>query len=422
MRYMDDRIGQVLAVLQRAGGAGGDGDRRLRRPRRAVRRVGRLRRPLHGGERGADTVPLVVAWPGVVTAPGRRGLRRPGLQRRPGADAVRAARAAAAGRAGTGPRSPASCAARRRRTGGRYVVYSHGLYSCQRVVRTHRWQLTRTYHPGAFLARAGACCTTWPHDPYQTTNLAARHPEVVAELDHLLAAVAERAARAPRGGRRPVAAGGGDGAVEVRHPRLLAAAPGGLGAAGDGGRRPGAPRPRPAGLTRRRPLPGAAPPAPRPAGCSRHSWLCSAAAPGRRNRPQPHPRQPRPPLRPVVEPGGGGPGHRPRLPHRPEVAGGEHVDELLEQRVTGQELLERRRSPWRSCSPAATGRRRRGQRGHSGDAHSATACGPLRGSGARPRTPGGSATARPEVPPGTPRASAARTPASGRRSRRRRGP
>ena len=39
---------------------------------------------------------------------------------------------------------------------------------------------------------------------------------------------------------------------------------------------------------------------------------------GRWLRPQPAPGQPRGPLRPVVEPGGGEPGHRPGLPHRPD--------------------------------------------------------------------------------------------------------
>jgi hypothetical protein len=33
---------------------------------------------------------------------------------------------------------------------------------------------------------------------------------------------------------------------------------------------------------------------------------------------EPHPREPRPALRPLVEPGGRGPGHRPRPPHRPD--------------------------------------------------------------------------------------------------------
>ena len=42
-----------------------------------------------------------------------------------------------------------------------------------------------------------------------------------------------------------------------------------------------------------------------------------ALAQGRRHRAEPHRRQPRGPRRPVVEPGRGGPGHRPGVPHRP---------------------------------------------------------------------------------------------------------
>jgi hypothetical protein len=43
-----------------------------------------------------------------------------------------------------------------------------------------------------------------------------------------------------------------------------------------------------------------------------------AVAQGRRHRPQPHRRQPRGALRPLVEPSGGGPGPRPGLAHRPD--------------------------------------------------------------------------------------------------------
>ena len=46
-----------------------------------------------------------------------------------------------------------------------------------------------------------------------------------------------------------------------------------------------------------------------------------ALAQGRRHRPQPDPRRPRDPLRPLVEPRRRGPGHRPRPPHRPDPPG-----------------------------------------------------------------------------------------------------
>ena len=46
-----------------------------------------------------------------------------------------------------------------------------------------------------------------------------------------------------------------------------------------------------------------------------------AVAQGRRHRPQPHPRRPRHPLRPLVEPRRRGPGHRPGLPDRADPPG-----------------------------------------------------------------------------------------------------
>ena len=46
--------------------------------------------------------------------------------------------------------------------------------------------------------------------------------------------------------------------------------------------------------------------------------LLRALAEGRRHGPEPDGGVPRDPLRPLVEPGRRGPGHRPRLPHRPE--------------------------------------------------------------------------------------------------------
>ena len=51
-------------------------------------------------------------------------------------------------------------------------------------------------------------------------------------------------------------------------------------------------------------------------GAGRHR----AVAQGGRHRPQPHRRQPRRALRPLVEPGGRGPGPRPRVAHRPDRA------------------------------------------------------------------------------------------------------
>lgn len=64
-----------------------------------------------------------------------------------------------------------------------HIVYEHGLFVAQRAFRTDRWKLLRTYHKG-----------TWPErfddielydldaDPWEQTNLAADHPDLVTEL------------------------------------------------------------------------------------------------------------------------------------------------------------------------------------------------------------------------------------------------
>ena len=54
---------------------------------------------------------------------------------------------------------------------------------------------------------------------------------------------------------------------------------------------------------------------------SRRAAGADRVAQGRRHRAQPHRRRPRVPPRPLVEPGGRGPGRRPRPPHRPGQAG-----------------------------------------------------------------------------------------------------
>jgi arylsulfatase A-like enzyme len=66
-----------------------------------------------------------------------------------------------------------------------HVVYTHGLYCCQRAVRTHRWQLTRTYHPGTFLHEQ-VQLHDMAADPYQTANLAPGRPEGVDPLQQVV--------------------------------------------------------------------------------------------------------------------------------------------------------------------------------------------------------------------------------------------
>jgi len=70
-------------------------------------------------------------------------------------------------------------------TGRSHLVWSHALYSCQRVVRTPRWQLVRTYHPGAFRFPP-VQLFDMQSDPYETRNVAEQNPEIVKEHEQLL--------------------------------------------------------------------------------------------------------------------------------------------------------------------------------------------------------------------------------------------
>jgi len=66
-----------------------------------------------------------------------------------------------------------------------YLVLTHGLYSCQRSVRTHKWLFTRTYHPGLFDFPA-VSLYDMESDKYQTDNLAEIMPDITKDLDSKL--------------------------------------------------------------------------------------------------------------------------------------------------------------------------------------------------------------------------------------------
>lgn len=67
-----------------------------------------------------------------------------------------------------------------------YLVFEHGLYACQRAVRDVRWYFIRTYHPGMY-AFPEIVLYDMQADPWQTTNVAEEHPDVVMLMDHRLA-------------------------------------------------------------------------------------------------------------------------------------------------------------------------------------------------------------------------------------------
>jgi len=72
-------------------------------------------------------------------------------------------------------------------TGRPYLVYDHGIYTFTRTVRTRDWMLMHVLHPGLYPYDEPMMLHDMREDPHQETNLAAERPEVVAELNGLLA-------------------------------------------------------------------------------------------------------------------------------------------------------------------------------------------------------------------------------------------
>ncbi|MFQ6133873.1 MAG: sulfatase [Armatimonadota bacterium] len=179
--YMDDHIGQVLEAFERAGVLDDtafiiSGDHA-----EAMGEFGVYGDHVCASE-SVHNIPMVVRWPGVTpqdvacddpvynvdlppTLCDLLGLTiPPGWDGRSFAPQVR-------GQQGQ-PRD--------------HVVWTHGLYSCQRVLRTDRWLLCRTYHPGLYPFEPLALYDM-AADPRQTTDVSADNAEIVHELDHLLA-------------------------------------------------------------------------------------------------------------------------------------------------------------------------------------------------------------------------------------------
>jgi len=66
-----------------------------------------------------------------------------------------------------------------------HLVLDHALYVCQRAVRDKKWYFIRTYHTGLYDFDE-VMLYDMENDPYQTTNVADRHPEVLREMDYRL--------------------------------------------------------------------------------------------------------------------------------------------------------------------------------------------------------------------------------------------
>jgi arylsulfatase A-like enzyme len=83
-----------------------------------------------------------------------------------------------------------------------HLIVGTGIYSFQRAVRTSRYRLIRTIHPGLY-PYDPLYLFDMQADPGQTQNIAAQRPDVVAELDHLLLEWLWRYTTGPAGVRDP---------------------------------------------------------------------------------------------------------------------------------------------------------------------------------------------------------------------------
>lgn len=63
-----------------------------------------------------------------------------------------------------------------------HVVLDHGLYTAQRAVRTQRWKLIRTYHPGTWTHLPEIQLFDLEQDPWEQDDVSADYPDVVQDL------------------------------------------------------------------------------------------------------------------------------------------------------------------------------------------------------------------------------------------------
>lgn len=71
-----------------------------------------------------------------------------------------------------------------------YIVFDHGLYTAQRAVRTDRWKYVKTYNDGIW-SLPDEQLFEMPEDPYEQTDVADAHPDVVTDLRERMTVWAE---------------------------------------------------------------------------------------------------------------------------------------------------------------------------------------------------------------------------------------
>lgn len=180
IRYMDDRVGQVLDALDRLGVLDETAVVVSSDHGEAMGEQGVYGDHVCAGE-SVHHIPMIVRWPGTGGA-GRSydgfcynvdlqptlcdllGIPTPvGWDGTSFADAVRG---------GTWSGRP-------------HLVWDHALYTCQRAVRDRDWLYIRTYHPGLY-PFDDEMLFDMRADPHQTRNVAGEHTDVVARLDHVM--------------------------------------------------------------------------------------------------------------------------------------------------------------------------------------------------------------------------------------------
>jgi arylsulfatase A-like enzyme len=180
VRYADHAVGQILETLEEIGIAEETVVILSSDHGEAIGELGMYFEHGNASE-GCTRVPLIIRWPG-LTDGGRREdgliyqldlcptltemLDLPTPERWDGQSFAQVLRG-------------------REFNGRDYLVCGCGIYSFQRAVRTPRWRLIRTIHPGIY-PYDPLYLYDMEADPHQTTNLAEDEPEVVARLDHLL--------------------------------------------------------------------------------------------------------------------------------------------------------------------------------------------------------------------------------------------
>ncbi len=126
-------------------------------------------------------IPMIVRWPGVTTR-GSCGQLIYGLDLGPTLCELLGFPSPA----GWDGRSFAPALRGEAFAGWPYLVWDHGIYTFTRAVRTSDWLLIHILHPGCYPYDEPYWLHDMVNDPYQTQDVSAQHPEVVAQLDQCL--------------------------------------------------------------------------------------------------------------------------------------------------------------------------------------------------------------------------------------------